>query len=120
MHRDPLSARRGRRSLQGGRALVLAVAVAAVVGCSAGWQVREVTDVDGAVALDLSSCNATYAVTVAETADEVRVGLEQMDAGDRNNDCADELRFDLERPLGDRAVIINGEPHDVIHPDPAG
>jgi hypothetical protein len=101
-------------------ALLGAIAVL-VVGCSSGWQVRNVTDVGDGISLDIDSCNATYDVAVEETADRVTVTVNQEDAGEPSADCADEVFVDLEAPLADRTVVVNEEHRDVRDPnDPVG
>ena len=95
------------------RVLLLGAISVLVVGCSSGWQVRNVTDVGNGIALDISSCNATYDVSVKETADRVEVTINQEVAGEPSADCADEIVVDLEAPLADRSVIVNDEHRDV-------
>lgn len=95
------------------RVLLLGAVLVLVVGCSSGWQVRNVTDVGNGIALDISSCNATYDVAVEETSDRVNVTIEQEEAGEASADCADEVVVDLKAPLADRIVVVNDEHRDV-------
>lgn len=102
------------------RVLLLGAIPVLVVGCSNGWQVRNVTDVGEGISLDISTCNATYDVAVQETADRVDVTINQEEAGEPSADCADEVFVNLEAPLADRVVVVNDEHRDVRDPqDPA-
>lgn len=92
---------------------MIAAAVGLLVACSGGWEVRTVTDVGQALSLDVGSCNASYAVTVVEDAEEVRVNIDQVDAGDVGAECADEVRVELDAAVGDRDVFVNGDRREV-------
>lgn len=109
-----------RASVARCRLVLLAIVVVAAGGCSSAWQVRSVTDVGNAVSLDITSCNATYDVASEETADRVTIAVQQVDPGQVNAECADELRVELEQPLGDRDVVVNGEQREIRDPsDPS-
>lgn len=105
-----MGGRRGGRSLG---ASLPGAAVGLLATCSGGWEVRTVTDVGQALSLDVASCNASYNVAVEEEADEVRVTVEQVDAGDVGAECADEVRVVLDAPVGDREVFVNGDRREV-------
>lgn len=98
------------------RSVLVGIVLVGAAGCSNGWQVHNVTDVGKAVSLDISSCNASYDVAAEETTDRVNLTVKQVGAGESTAECADELRVELEEPLGERVVVVNGEQREVREP----
>jgi hypothetical protein len=93
------------------------VAVAALVvvvsGCRADANVVEILATDEPDVLDVivDTCNADLDVDVAEDADEVAVEVRNNDrelfaAG--GDDCQDAVRIDLDEPLGERRLRVDG------------
>lgn len=98
-----------------GRVAVHLAIVIGLAGCSGdSWHVRGVTAVDGGIAFDIASCNATYDIDVEENADAILITLDRLTPTDPPGaECADEQLVPLSEPLGERDVIVNPEEFEV-------
>lgn len=65
------------------------------------------------LAVSVSACNAHLSPEVVETSSEVRITV-MAEGGDPGADCADGFEVRLERPLGGRQVVDDGDGGNVI------
>lgn len=87
------------------------LAVLAGAGCvSPDFDIVHVGRNDDAstIEVNVSTCNANYDTSVEEDRAEVRVALAQTASGDPGAECLDGLVIELDDPVGDRTVSING------------
>lgn len=103
---------RGLLRSAAGSVAVAALAVG-VSGCRADANVVEVLATDEPDVLDVivDTCNADLDVSVAEAADEVVVEVRNNDRtlfATGGDDCLDAVRIDLDEPLGDRRLRVDG------------
>ncbi|HSK25073.1 MAG TPA: hypothetical protein VK906_17945 [Egicoccus sp.] len=98
----------GRRPSQ---ALLLVLAA----GCSAGGPVTPdaVTATDSGLSIAMPSCNARYSTDVSVGEETVEIRLEEIDPGDPDAECADEVFVEWGSEVGGRRVIVNGETFEV-------
>lgn len=75
---------------------------------------RSVDEHEGSLTLDLASCNATYEVDVQESPGEIHIDVHQLTPTDPPGaECADSERVELADPVGQRAVIVNGDRFEI-------
>lgn len=87
------------------------LAVLAGAGCaSPDFDIVHVGRNDDAstIEVNVSTCDANYDTSVEEDSAEVRVALAQTASGNPDAECLDGLVVELNNPVGDRTVSING------------
>ena len=95
--------------------VVLVVLVVIAIGCSVGGLTTPdiVTATDSGLSISMPSCNARYTTDVSLSDETVEVRLEELDPGDPNAECADEVLVEWGSQIQGRTVVVNGRTFEV-------
>ena len=100
--------RGGLRSLGLAAILILGVGCTDTGGAGGNAEIAEIRQTEDPRVLELSvnTCNAELLPEIIETRDDVTLSVASMNDA-TGEDCQDQLQVELERDLGDRAILLS-------------